>query len=135
MAESDASESSVLEDFNLSDQIDAELSEEGGSICQAESVPVQPYRHEPYRPDSGEEPGPEEPGPEEPGPEEPTDNDQPAEPEGGRTVSNLSGACKTLSGTHFYDTFNAFYCIQNGYKVTIEQPVSGVGINEFHRRL
>ena len=50
------------------------------------------------------------------------------------TVSNLSVACKTLSGTHFYDTFN-FYCIQNGYKVTIEQPVSGVGINEFHRRL
>ena len=47
MAESDASESSVLVD--LSDQIDAELSEEGGSICRAESVPVQPYRHEPYR--------------------------------------------------------------------------------------
>ena len=69
MAESDASESSALEDFNLSDQIDAELSEAGGSICQDESVPVQPYRHEPYRPDSDEEPGP----------EEPTDNDQPAE--------------------------------------------------------
>ena len=47
MAESDASESSVLVDF--SDQIGAELSEEGGSICRAESVPVQPYRHEPYR--------------------------------------------------------------------------------------
>ena len=37
MAESDASESSVLVD--LSDQIDAEFSEEGGSICRAESVP------------------------------------------------------------------------------------------------
>ena len=74
MAESDASESSVLEDLNLSDQIEAELSEEGGRICQAESGPVQlqPYRHEPYRPDSDEEPGP----------EEPTDNDQPAEAEG-----------------------------------------------------
>ena len=53
MAESDASESSVLVD--LSDQIDADLSEEGGSICRAESVPVQPYRHEPYRLDSDEE--------------------------------------------------------------------------------
>ena len=53
MAESDASESSVLVD--LSDQIDVELSEEGGSICRAESVPVQPYRHEPYRLDSDEE--------------------------------------------------------------------------------
>ena len=53
MAESDASESSVLVD--LSDQIDAELSEEVGSICRAESVPVQPYRHEPYRLDSDEE--------------------------------------------------------------------------------
>ena len=53
MAESDASESSVLVD--LSDQIDAELSEEGGSICRAESVPVQPYRHERYRLDSDEE--------------------------------------------------------------------------------
>ena len=53
MAESDASESSVLVD--LSDQIDAELSEEGGSICRAESVPVQPYRYEPYRLDSDEE--------------------------------------------------------------------------------
>ena len=63
----------MLEDLNLSDQIEAELSEEGGSICQAESGPVQlqPYRHEPYRPDSDEEPGP----------EEPTDNDQPAEAE------------------------------------------------------
>ena len=53
MAESDASESSVLVD--LLDQIDAELSEEGGSICRAERVPVQPYRHEPYRLDSDEE--------------------------------------------------------------------------------
>ena len=53
MAESDASESSVLVD--LSDQIDAELSEEGGSICRAESVPVQPYRHEPYHLDRDEE--------------------------------------------------------------------------------
>ena len=55
MAESDASESSVLVD--LSDQIDAELSEECGNIhvCRAESVPVQPYRHEPYRLDSDEE--------------------------------------------------------------------------------
>ena len=78
MAESDASETSMLEDFNLSDQIDAELSEEGGSICQAASVPVQPYRHEPYRPDSDEEPGP----------EEPTDNDQPAEAEGGRSIQS-----------------------------------------------
>ena len=53
MAESDAGVSSVLVD--LSDQIDAELSEEGDSICQAESVPVQPNRHQPYRLDSDEE--------------------------------------------------------------------------------
>ena len=39
--------------LDLSDQIDAELSEEGGNICQAEgSLSVQPKRHEPYCPDS-----------------------------------------------------------------------------------
>ena len=91
MAESDASESSVLEDLNLSDQIEAELSEEGGSICQAESGPVQlqPYRHEPYRPDSDEEPGP----------EEPTDNDQPAEAEGCRYSLESIGR---LQNTEWY---------------------------------
>ena len=91
MAESDASESSVLEDLNLSDQIEAELSEEGGSICQAESGPVQlqPYRHEPYSPDSDEEPGP----------EEPTDNDQPAEAEGGRYSLESIGR---LQNTEWY---------------------------------
>ena len=69
MAESDASESSVLVD--LSDRIDAELSEAGDtdSICQAESVPVQPYRCEPYRLDSDEEA---------------TENDQPGGAEAGR---------------------------------------------------
>ena len=50
-------------------QIDAKLSEEGGSICQAESVPVQPYSHEPYRLDSDEEA---------------TENDQPGGAEAGR---------------------------------------------------
>ena len=53
MAESDASESSVLVD--LSDQIDAEMSEEGGSICRLRVYRVQPYRHEPYRLHSDEE--------------------------------------------------------------------------------
>ena len=44
MAESDASESSVVNLVDLSDQIDAELSEEGGNICQAEgSLSVGPY--------------------------------------------------------------------------------------------
>ena len=40
MAESGASESSVVKKVDLSDQIDAELSEEGGKICQAR--PLQP---------------------------------------------------------------------------------------------
>ena len=55
MTESDASESSVNL-VDLSAQIDAELTDEGGSIFQAEgSLSVRMYRHEPYRPDSDEE--------------------------------------------------------------------------------
>ena len=64
MAESDASESSVVNLVDLSDQIDAELSEEGGNICQAEgSFSVGPYNrhkpslHKPYREGRNEQPG------------------------------------------------------------------------------
>ena len=62
MAESDAGESSIVNKGDLSDQIDAELSEEGGNICQAEeSVRVGPYNrkdmHKPYRVSRNEQPG------------------------------------------------------------------------------
>ena len=44
MAESDASESSITNLVDLSDQIDAVLSQEGGNMCQAEgSLSVGPY--------------------------------------------------------------------------------------------
>ena len=86
MAESDASESSALVD--LSDQIDAELSEEGDSICQAESIPVQPYSHEPYRLDSDEEA---------------TENDQPGGAEAGRYGEKRSR--KKILGGPYYRKF------------------------------
>ena len=51
MAESDASESSVVNLVDLSDQIDAELSQEGGNICQAEgSLSVGPYNRKDISP-------------------------------------------------------------------------------------
>ena len=61
MAESGASESSIVNKGDLSDQIDAELSEEGGNICQAEeSLSVGPYNrkdmHKPYRVSRNEQP-------------------------------------------------------------------------------
>ena len=62
MAESGASESSIVNKGDLLDQIDAELSEEGGNICQAEgSLSVGPYNrkdmHKPYRVSRNEQPG------------------------------------------------------------------------------
>ena len=51
VAESDASESSVVYLVDLSDQIDAELSQEGGNICQAEgSLSVGPYNRKDISP-------------------------------------------------------------------------------------
>ena len=51
VAESDASESSVVNLVDLSDQMDAELSEQGGNICQAEgSLSVGPYNRKDISP-------------------------------------------------------------------------------------
>ena len=60
MAESDASEISVVNLVDLSDQIDAELSQEGGGIAQCRHL--QPLRHKPslhkpYREGRSEQPG------------------------------------------------------------------------------
>ena len=107
MAESDASESSVLGDLNLSDQIEAELSEEGGSIYVRLRVGQYNYNRTDMShivPTVMKSRVPR---------SLPTTISRP-KPKAVDTVSNLSVACKTLSGTHFYDTFNC-YCIQNGY--------------------
>ena len=51
MAESDGSESSVVNLVDLSDQIDAELSQEGGNIFQTEgSLSVGPYNRKDISP-------------------------------------------------------------------------------------
>ena len=51
MAESDAKESSVVNLVDLSDQFDAELSEEGGNICQAKgSLSVGLHNHKDISP-------------------------------------------------------------------------------------
>ena len=51
MAELDDRESSVVNLVDLSDQIDAELSEEGGNICQAEgSLSVGSYNRKDISP-------------------------------------------------------------------------------------
>ena len=89
MAWSDANESRV-QILDLSDEIDAELSEEGGNICQAEgSLSVQPKRHEPYRPYSDGEA---------------VKNEQPGGVEGGRymEMTKISGEVRKTNRINEY---------------------------------